>query len=53
MPAIIGEFSEVLVILKELASGVKTALEIPEKQKKEMRVTKAQRKDGENSRSRQ
>jgi hypothetical protein len=37
MPAIIGEFSEVLVILKELASGVKTALEIPEKQKKEMR----------------
>ena len=37
MPAIIEGFSEVFGILKELASGVKTAIQIPENQKKEMR----------------
>ena len=37
MPAIIEGFSEVLGILKELASGVKTASQIPENQRKEMR----------------
>jgi hypothetical protein len=37
MPAIIEGFSEVLGILKEMASGVKTAMQIPENQKKEMR----------------
>ena len=37
MPAIIEGFSEVFGILKDLASGVKTAMQIPENQKKEMR----------------
>jgi hypothetical protein len=37
MPAIIEGFSEVLGILKDLASGLKTAIQIPENQKKEMR----------------
>lgn len=37
MPALIEGFSEVFGILKELASGVKTAIQIPENQKKEMR----------------
>lgn len=37
MPAIIEGFSEVFSILKDLALGVKTAMEIPENQKKEMR----------------
>jgi hypothetical protein len=37
MPAIIEGFSEVFGILKDLASGVKTAMQIPETQKKEMR----------------
>lgn len=37
MPALIEGFSEVLGILKELASGVKTAIQIPEDKRKEMR----------------
>jgi len=37
MPAIVEGFSEVFVILKELGSGVKSAMNIPENQKKEMR----------------
>jgi hypothetical protein len=37
MPALIEGFSEVFGILKELTSGVKTAIQIPENQKKEMR----------------
>lgn len=37
MPAIIEGFSEVLGILKDLTLGVKTAMQIPENQKKEMR----------------
>ncbi|MDP2887350.1 MAG: hypothetical protein Q8P34_00090, partial [Bacteroidota bacterium] len=37
MPAIIEGFSEVFEILKGLASGVKTAIQIPENQRKEMR----------------
>jgi hypothetical protein len=37
MPAIVEGFSEVFGILKELTLGVKTAMEIPENQKKEMR----------------
>lgn len=37
MPAIIEGFSEVLGILKELASGVKAASQIPENNRKEMR----------------
>lgn len=37
MPALIEGFSEVFGILKELASGVKTAIQIHENQKKEMR----------------
>lgn len=37
MPAIIEGFSEVLGILKELASGVKAASQIPENHRKEMR----------------
>jgi len=37
MPAIIEGFNEVLGILKEMASGVKAAMQIPENQKKEMR----------------
>ena len=37
MPAVIEGFSEVFGILKELASGVKTAIQIPEDQRKEMR----------------
>jgi hypothetical protein len=37
MAAIIEGFSEVLGILKELAMGVKTAIEIPANQKREMR----------------
>lgn len=36
MPALIEGFSEVFGILKELTSGVKTAIQIPENQKKEM-----------------
>lgn len=38
MPAIIEGFSEVFGILKDLAYGVKTAIQVPENQKKEMRV---------------
>ena len=34
MPAIVEGFSEVFGILKELTLGVKTAMEIPENQKK-------------------
>jgi hypothetical protein len=37
MPAIIEGFSEVFEILKGLTSGVKTAIQIPENQRKEMR----------------
>jgi hypothetical protein len=37
MPALVEGFSEVFGILKELASGVKTAVQIPEIQRKEMR----------------
>jgi hypothetical protein len=37
MPAIIEGFNEVFGILKDLASGVKTALKIPENERKEMR----------------
>ncbi len=37
MPAIIEGFSEVLGILKDLTLGVKTAMQIPEDQRKEMR----------------
>jgi len=37
MPAIIEGFNEVSGILKDLASGVKTALKIPENERKEMR----------------
>ncbi len=36
MPALIEGFSEVFGILKELASGVKSAIQIPETQRKEM-----------------
>ena len=37
MPAISEGFSEVFGILKEMASGIKTAIQIPENQRKEMR----------------
>ena len=37
MPATVEGFSEVFGILKELVSGVKSAINIPENQKKEMR----------------
>lgn len=37
MPAIVEGFSEVLGILKEMASGVKAASQIPESQRKDMR----------------
>ena len=37
MPALVEGFIEVFGILKELASGVKTAVQIPEIQRKEMR----------------
>ncbi len=37
MPAVVEGFKEVFGILKELVSGVKSALNIPENQRKEMR----------------
>jgi hypothetical protein len=43
MPAIIEGFNEVLGILKEMASGVKTAMQIPENQKKEMKLANGDR----------